>query len=199
MYPYSEKSAIIHLPLQNKRLSTMPNWIEAALAYLKQNTSLRFNMVWLFTWLLLLFLIPDSVVNFINGKINFFNIPYIGVILTLIPVSFFISDFLKWLWSSLIGMHRNIKESLKFRRTKIEIQSLSEREKEIILRLINGDDIDDFANDEDDIYMHSLIYKGIIHEHHDTYITKYKLDCYYRKAIISLLVEAHKTKQKSNR
>ncbi|HGM9967514.1 TPA: super-infection exclusion protein B [Proteus mirabilis] len=177
----------------------MPNWIEAVIAYLKQNTSLRFNMVWLFTWLLLLLFVPDSVSHFVNGKIHFFNIPYVGVTLILIPVSFFISYFLKWLWSSLIGMPRNIKESLKFRRTKIEIQSLSEREKEIILCLIDGDDIDDFENDEDGIYVYSLMCKGIIHEYHDTYITKYKLDSYYRNAIVRLLVEAHEAEQKINR
>ncbi|GHC04205.1 super-infection exclusion protein B [Providencia stuartii] len=177
----------------------MPNWIEAVIAYLKQNTSLRFNMVWLFTWLLLLFLIPDSVVNFINGKINFFNIPYIGVILTLIPVSFFISDFLKWLYSVLRRTYKNTNESLKFKRAKKEIQSLSEKEKEIILYLIDGDDIDDFADDECGIHVHSLMAKGIIREHHDIYMTKYKLDHYYRKAIISLLVEEHEKEYKNNR
>lgn len=183
----------------DKRYTAMPNWIEAVIAYLKNQVSLRFAMVWLFTWLLLLFLIPDSVADFISGKINFFNIPYFGVILTLIPVSFFISDFFKWLYSSLRNAYRNIKESLKFKETKIEIQSLPEKEKEIILCLIDGNDIDDFADDEYGIHIHSLMSKGIIHEHHDIYITKYKLDHYYRKAIISLLVETHEYNQKNNR
>lgn len=151
-------------------------------------------MFWLFAWLLLLLLFPDSASHFVNDRIHFFDIPYVGVALILFPVSFFISYFLKRLWSSLIGMCRNIKGALKFRRAKKEIQSLTEKEKEIIKCLFDGDDIGDFANDEDGIYIHSLISKSIIHEHHDIFITKYELDCYYRKAFIILLVEAHNMK-----
>lgn len=177
----------------------MPNWIEAVIAYLKQNTSLRFNMVWLFTWLLLLFLIPDSVVNFINGKINFFNIPYIGVILTLIPVSFFISDFLKWLYSVLRRIYKNTNESLKFKRAKKEIQSLPDEEKEIILEMIDYQNKNGHIfNEEDNIYLLSLLDKGIVRVVFDRYATKYDMDGYYKQAAISLMVDTYEKERKKH-
>ncbi|MBQ0693635.1 super-infection exclusion protein B [Providencia stuartii] len=73
----------------------MPNWIEAALAYLKQNTSLRFNMFWLVSFVVLLVFMPKEFIDFLNSGLSGDGYQNLLPILFSIGVSFFISYFIR--------------------------------------------------------------------------------------------------------
>lgn len=67
----------------------MPNWIEAVIAYLKQNTSLRFNMFWLVSFVLILAFMPKSFIQLMNANITGNEYPNIIPILFSIGASYF--------------------------------------------------------------------------------------------------------------
>lgn len=179
MYPYSEKSAIIHLPLQNKRLSTMPNWIEAVIAYLKQNTSLRFNMFWLLSWFALLIFTPIGYIEFINSKLLQWDNPYIVSSLFFVPVSYFISYFVKLFIKLCIYLNRALTQVRLNKKKKNNINNVTDKEASIIAIFAEiGLDSElsfDSMNEEGVI---ELFNKGIIEPIKGDYINEPK--CRYR-------------------
>ncbi|WP_204321173.1 hypothetical protein, partial [Proteus mirabilis] len=88
----------------------MPNWIEAVIAYLKQNTSLRFNMFWLLSWFALLIFTPIGYIEFINSKLLQWDNPYIVSSLFFVPVSYFISYFVKLFIKLCIYLNRALTQ-----------------------------------------------------------------------------------------
>lgn len=167
MYPYSEKSAIIHLPLQNKRLSTMPNWIEAVIAYLKNQVSLRFTMVWLLYLVSLWLFLPESFFDFLNAKPIFGSVNNINAVLFIIPVSFFLSDITKRIYLLTFGIINSVKlKSIKRNnqhKISFVISSLSEDEKDYLAMFIDtGKEF--LGGKRNDPVINSLLDKDILHD-----------------------------------
>lgn len=141
----------------------MPNWIEAALAYLKQNTSLRFNMFWLVSFVLILAFMPKSFIQLMNANITGNEYPNIIPILFSIGASYFFSYFIKQL-SKLMKYSCSVFSSkVSYCINKKKISLLNEKEIMIItifaaLGLTERMKYDSLKNPE----VLSLFKKGII-------------------------------------
>ncbi|HDL8497031.1 TPA: super-infection exclusion protein B [Yersinia enterocolitica] len=164
----------------------MQSWIEAAVAYLKQYTTLRFNMIWLFAWLTLLLIIPSEWRSFIDSKIGLFDISYTGTLIFLVPVSFFISLFIQWLAITSNNLFHSIQSKIKVNKAEKVILNLSEEEKALIVDIIdNGSYISD--GDANETLM-SLVYKEVIYSCQNTYSSEYKLTDFYNNVAVGLMV-----------
>ncbi|NBN36586.1 MULTISPECIES: super-infection exclusion protein B [Proteus] len=110
----------------------MPNWIEAVLAFLKKQISLRFAMFWFLSWMALLLFIPSGWAEFIDNGIGKWNVPYIGTAIFMIPVSFFISLVAKNLYEFSLSFLDKIKEKKHSTKAIKTLSELTEKEWEII-------------------------------------------------------------------
>ncbi|MGO2337454.1 super-infection exclusion protein B [Providencia sp.] len=141
----------------------MPNWIEAALAYLKLNTSLRFNMFWLVSFVLILAYMPNSFIELLNANLKGNEYPNILPILFSIGVSFFISYFIKQICRVLSYFYHLMKSKMSNSKYKIKVSRLNEKEIMVIaifaaLGLTTKMKYDSLKNPE----ILSLIKKGVI-------------------------------------
>ncbi|EAB8791437.1 super-infection exclusion protein B [Morganella morganii] len=175
----------------------MPSWIEAVLAFLKKQISLRFAMFWFLSWMVLLLFTPSGWSEFIDSGLAARGVPYIGANAFLAAAAYFIGSFVKWLHPHLRDYVNYIKGERHFSNAKKEIQSLPDEEKEIILEMIDHENNSGHVfNEEDNIYLLSLLDKGIVRVVFDPYVTKYDMDGYYKQAAISLMVETYEKERK---
>ena len=165
MYPYSEKSAIICSPLQIRDYITMPNWVEAVIAYLKKQVSLRFTMVWLLYLVALWVLLPESFFGFINAKPIIGSVNNINAILFIIPASFLLSDVTKRICKISDAASGVLKSRLEISQRKRDITFQCEKLNPGEINLISK-----FAEQGSqmlyippgDRFLHSLLMKGLI-------------------------------------
>ncbi len=154
-------------------------------------------MFWFLSWMVLLLLIPSGWAEFIDTGLASRGVPYIGANAFLAAVAFFVGCFIKWLNLHCRAYISQAKDHLSFNVAKKEIQSLSDEEKEIILEMIdNQNNSGHVFNEDNNIYILSLLDKGIVRVVFDRYVTKYDMDGYYKQAAISLMVETHESKRK---
>ena len=159
----------------------MPNWIEAALAYLKQNTSLRFNMFWLLSWFALLIFVPTQYIDFINLKFLKWDNPYIASGICFVPISYFISYFLKLLMTAISNEFGKIREVSGFKKRTNIISSLNKKELIVIfiyaeIGLDNSLAFDALRDEE----IVTLVNQGVLFPIKGCYISDSK--CQYRIA-----------------
>ncbi|MEQ4655668.1 super-infection exclusion protein B [Providencia manganoxydans] len=110
----------------------MPNWIEATLAFLKKQISLRFAMFWLLSWMVLLLFIPADWAEFIDSGISKWSIPYVGTAIFLIPVSFFVSLLVKKLYHYFFSISEEKQDIKNINKAKKILRGLSTEEWQII-------------------------------------------------------------------
>lgn len=149
-------------------------------------------MFWFLSWVTFLLLIPSVWADFIDSTLAARGIPYVGTNALLAAVTFFVSGFIKWLHKNYLAYIAYAKDAFHFKNAKKEIQSLPDEEKEIILKMINYESNRGYSfGEEDDIYLLSLLDKGIIRVVFGGYVTKYDMDGYYKQAAISLIVDTY--------
>lgn len=151
----------------DKRYTAMPNWIEAVIAYLKNQVSLRFAMVWLLYLVALWVLLPESFFEFINAKPIIGSVNNINAILSIIPVSFLLSDATKRVYKLTFGIIEPIKEKAIKRENQNKISSvisnLSEDEKGYLAMFIDtGKEF--LGGKRNDPVINSLLDKDILHD-----------------------------------
>lgn len=143
-------------------------------------------MVWLFAWLTLLLIIPSEWRSFIDSRLGFFDISYIGTLIFLVPVSFFISLFLQWVAAKLINLFHRVQSKIKTHKAEKLILSLSEEEKDLIVDIVdNGTYIP--SDDASDPVM-NLLHKEVIYSCQNKFSSEYKLTDLYKKVVVGMMV-----------
>ena len=168
----------------------MPSWIEAALAFLKKQISLRFTMFWFLSWMVLLLFIPSRWAEFIDSGIGKWNVPYIGTAIFLIPISFFISLMIKSSCYYLAFVSEAVKDKRKAIDAKNKLLYVTEEES-LIIKYIFENGSSDYMPNYTVAALFRLTEKGIIYGvGGDSPLSRtYYLNMEYENALIRIIAE----------
>ncbi|MBW5406189.1 super-infection exclusion protein B [Morganella morganii] len=168
----------------------MPSWIEAVLAFLKKQISLRFAMFWFLSWMVLLLFIPSGWAEFIDSGIGKWGVPYIGTAIFLIPISFFISLMIKNTCYYLSLVSEAVKDKKQAHNVREALFSLNDEEADVIKYIFeNGNS--DYMDNCTATTLFSLVEKGIIYSsgHGSPLSRTYYLNKKYENAFIRIISE----------